>query len=655
MPCWYLRVIGKPELLINDVPIERMRTRRLWGVLGYLALSPVPVSRAVLAQTFWPDVDDPRTNLKVALSSLRKQFPSLLEESKGGLRLADGVACDAVELRERVRRAQYTTDRQECRRLLEEAAERDRGEYLEGYEADWVLFQRRKLFTECKEFLQALMILQREDGDIKAAIDTAERLLRYQSDHPEALHLTLAHAAPHALAERATLDRLLATSFASWSTSRLLCLRALAVFPAAFTAEAAVKVTGTTPRDLKDAIRDGIVSEKGELLSLSTVMRERLWGELTESQKLGVRKTHATVVVESVLSRVPDRHNPLFAHHLSESNEVEIMLSPEETQVFIRAWEADIRVACRYCAEHDDVENADIFYLLLCQYLQQERHSVAEFTPILTQRWATIQRCSYYLHAARLMAMLSVRDRRLEAYFQEFLEIFVDTDLSLDPDSFQAATETALIFFHHSGDDEEFDRVFRQRIELLNRFPDYPITETAHHMIAENSLARKRFTHALLHNQHYCEHWQVQNNSNSQAVGLLQRGSIFKGLGQISEARTCWNEALLHYEASGNVHGQASCLEALATLHRENHSFGEAQLLLREAIRLFRQSGDEAAVFATEGSLGDVLRDRERFDEAETLYRQGLEFWKERKHTRWIGRFEERLTSLDERRGISIK
>lgn len=655
MEKFYLRVLGKPEILALGVPVDRLRTRRLWGVLAYLALSPSPVTRSVLAQTFWPDVDDPRTNLKVALSSLRTQLPSLLEESKSGLRLADGVACDAVEICERVRCAKQAPGRQERRHFLEEAAQRERGEFLEGIDGDWALQQRAYFYHECCEFFEELMTLQQEDGDLKAAAHTAERLLRFQFDHPEALRLTLAHTSHQVLAERATLDRLLSTSFASWSASRLFCLRALAVFPTVFTAEAAVAVTGITPPDLKEAMRNGIIAKEGLSLSISGIARERFWGELTEGQKRSVRKVHATWIVEDILSRAPDKLHAMFAPHLNKWSTIETTRSLDEIQTYIRDWEADIRTACRYCVEHDDIDNADIFYLLLCQYLQQERHSVVEFIPILTKRWETIQRRPYYFEAVTLMALLSVRDRRLEPYFQELLDNFVNTDLSFDPNSLLAATETALIFFHHNGEDEEFDRVFRHRIELLKRFPDYPITAAAHHMIAENSLARKRFAHALLHNQHFYEHWREQNAPNSQAVGLLQRGAIFKGLEQTREARLCWNEALLLYEEVGNLHGQASCLEVLANLHRENQAFGEAQVLLREAIRLFQQSGDKAAVFATEGSLGDVLRDRGRLDEAEMLYRQGLEFWKERGHTRWVRRFEERLTNMHERREISIK
>lgn len=651
----YIRLLGKPEFLSDGIPVDRLRTRRLWGVLACLALSSDPVPRATLAETFWPDVDDQRTNLKVALSSLRTQFPGLLAENKSGLRLADGVTCDAVELSERVRRAKYATDRQERRRLLEEAAELERGELLEGHEADWVLFQRRKLFTVCQEFLEALMILQREDGDLKSAADTAERLLRYQSDHPEALSLTLSHAAPEALAERATLDRILRTACTSWSASRLFHLRAMAVFPGMFTREAASTVTGITAQDLKEAVRSGIVAQQEKRFSMSAVVRERFWGELTETQQRRARKAHAKWVIEGVLSRLPDRHSHLFADFMDKQRLIEASLPPEEIQAYVRAEIADIRAACRYCTEYDDIENADIFYILLCQYLQQERHSVAEFTSILTNRWEAIRCRPYYFEAVGLMAMLSVRDRNLTPYFQEFLDTFVDTDLSFDPNAFQAATEAALIYFHHSGEDAEFDRVFRQRIELLKRFPDYPITAIGHHMVAENSLARKRFAYALLHNQRYYEHWRERDDPDSQAVGLLQRGAIYKGLGRISEARSCWNEALVGYETSGNVHGQASCLESLAILHREDRLPGEAQVLLREAIRLFRQSGDEAAVCAAKGSLGDVLRDREKFNEAETLYRQGLEFWKERGHTRWIRRFEERLIHLDERRGMSIK
>ncbi len=656
MTSFYLRVIGKPELLLDDIPIGRIRTRRLWGVLAYLALSPAPVARATLAQTFWPDVDDPRVNLRVALHQLRADHKTSPFEDDGKfLRLADGVNCDAVEFRKALHCAQKASDRTEKRASWEIAASLERGDFLEGLDGDWVLQQRARFLYECREFLEELMVLQREDGDLDAAAKTAVKLLRYQVDHPEANRLALAHSDHQELAERATLEKLVATTLASWSPARLARLHALAVFPATFTEEAAFEVTEISPSDLKQAVRSGVVVRDGAKLSLGAVARNTLWERLTDGQRCGARRSHAQWTVDRVLSRSPDRFGPVLAPYLRQRWIKEEILSPDDICQYVVENQADIHAACKYSTKHNDITNADIFFILLCDYFVGERHILTPYSSILINKWEAIQKTPYYRNAACLLAMFSVREKQLTCYFQEFLGNFVDTDYSIDPNHFQAATETAMLFFHQTGEDSEFDRVLRQRMDLLRRFPEYPLTATAHLHIAENSLARKRFAYALLHNEPYFQYGRKSDNPYTLAIGLLQRGAIFKGLAQKIEARSCWNEALVLYEEAGNVHGQASCLEAIATLHREDRAFGEAQALLREAIRLFRQSGDDAAVHATEGSLGDVLRDRGAFDEAERFYRQGLEFWRERGHTRWVKRFEERLTTLNECRGMSIK
>ncbi|MGC4043403.1 MAG: tetratricopeptide repeat protein [Armatimonas sp.] len=210
----------------------------------------------------------------------------------------------------------------------------------------------------------------------------------------------------------------------------------------------------------------------------------------------------------------------------------------------------------------------------------------------------------------------------------------------------QPGIEAALIFFHHKGDDARFDEILVKRIQLLRECPTEGLEANTHHIIAENSMARRRYAHALLHNEPCLAFWRALNRPDSLGAACMQRGVILKGMGYPDEARTLWNEALEHFEYASNPHGTGSCLHELADLHRESGALGEAVLMARQAIQCFTQADDIAAVHAVEGTLGDIYRDRGQCEEARALYQRGLDYWRSRNHPRWIAKFEQCLQSL---------
>jgi DNA-binding SARP family transcriptional activator len=117
------RLLGALEVELNGTAIDSPATQRPWALFAYLALADRPVSRAELANTFWPDVLDQsaRASLRSALWSLRRQIGDAL--------VVDG---EHVELRDLA-----WVDVRDGDPL-----ELCRGELLEGLEEEWALQAR---------------------------------------------------------------------------------------------------------------------------------------------------------------------------------------------------------------------------------------------------------------------------------------------------------------------------------------------------------------------------------------------------------------------------------------------------------------------------------------------------------------------------------
>jgi DNA-binding SARP family transcriptional activator/tetratricopeptide (TPR) repeat protein len=149
------RLLGALEVELNGTAIDSPATQRPWTVFAYLALADRPVSRAELANTFWPDGRDQsaRASLRSALWSLRRQIGDAL--------VVDG---ERVELRELA-----WVDIRDGDPL-----ELCRGELLEGLEDEWALQARERHRERVVELL--------EERAQAAEPQEAIRLTRLQSD-----------------------------------------------------------------------------------------------------------------------------------------------------------------------------------------------------------------------------------------------------------------------------------------------------------------------------------------------------------------------------------------------------------------------------------------------------------------------------------------
>ncbi|MCK1682904.1 hypothetical protein IVA87_26775 [Bradyrhizobium sp. 147] len=64
-------LLGPLQVIHNGVPSNQPPSRKVRALLGYLAMSPRPVTREKLCELFWDVADDPRSELRWCLSKLR--------------------------------------------------------------------------------------------------------------------------------------------------------------------------------------------------------------------------------------------------------------------------------------------------------------------------------------------------------------------------------------------------------------------------------------------------------------------------------------------------------------------------------------------------------------------------------------------------------
>jgi DNA-binding SARP family transcriptional activator len=95
-----VRLLGKPAIERDGVPVQAPRGRKAWGLLLYLVLSERPPPRARLASLLFAEADDPLGALRWSLGELRRALddPLILRGDPPSLRLPDGAHIDVLSV-----------------------------------------------------------------------------------------------------------------------------------------------------------------------------------------------------------------------------------------------------------------------------------------------------------------------------------------------------------------------------------------------------------------------------------------------------------------------------------------------------------------------------------------------------------------------------
>ena len=181
-------MLGGLRLRYDGRGVTTVNTSRLQALFAHLVLNAGTLqSREHLAFLFWPDSTESqaRTNLRQLLHHLRSALPDggqFLEVDAQTLLWRTSSECnmDVTEFEACVFRAKQAAERGDlvgARNDLEKAVNLYRGDLLPGFYDEWAEVRRNHLRQQYGEVLEQVIALLEQTGDLRPAIQYAERLL----------------------------------------------------------------------------------------------------------------------------------------------------------------------------------------------------------------------------------------------------------------------------------------------------------------------------------------------------------------------------------------------------------------------------------------------------------------------------------------------
>ncbi|MGL5063561.1 MAG: BTAD domain-containing putative transcriptional regulator, partial [Microcoleus sp.] len=196
-----IKLLGGFSLSHADKPVIGITTERLKALLAYLVLHrEIPQTRQRLAFQFWEDSTEvqARTNLRRELHHLRQGLPDadrlLLADAKTLQWNPHGpFVLDVAEFERAfatATAAERDRDVNAARTAWEQSIQLYSGDLLPGCEDEWVFPEREHLRQKLLQALESLTRLSEAEGDYRAAIRCAQRLLELDPLH-EASYIAL--------------------------------------------------------------------------------------------------------------------------------------------------------------------------------------------------------------------------------------------------------------------------------------------------------------------------------------------------------------------------------------------------------------------------------------------------------------------------------
>jgi DNA-binding SARP family transcriptional activator/predicted ATPase len=189
-----IKLLGGFSLSHADKPVIGITTERLKALLAYLVLHrDIPQTRQRLAFQFWEDSTEvqARTNLRRELHHLRQGLPEadrfLLADAKTLQWNPHGpFVLDVAEFERAfatAAAAERGKDVNAARTAWEQSIQLYSGDLLPGCEDEWVFPEREHLRQKLLQALESLTRLSEAEGDYRAAILCAQRLLELDPLH----------------------------------------------------------------------------------------------------------------------------------------------------------------------------------------------------------------------------------------------------------------------------------------------------------------------------------------------------------------------------------------------------------------------------------------------------------------------------------------
>ncbi|MCU0502629.1 MAG: AAA family ATPase [Anaerolineae bacterium] len=187
-----IQLLGNFAITHQGEPVPGLTGSRAQALLAYLLLHrQAPQSREFLAYTFWPDSSEPqaRTNLRRELHQLRRS----LAHTGSFLRSVDAqsiqwntaipLSLDVADFEDALAQADRSDSVLARKEHLRRAVTLYQGDLLPALYDDWLLPRREELRQGYLRTLEQLIALLVSGRDYAAAVQSAQRLLRYDPLH----------------------------------------------------------------------------------------------------------------------------------------------------------------------------------------------------------------------------------------------------------------------------------------------------------------------------------------------------------------------------------------------------------------------------------------------------------------------------------------
>jgi predicted ATPase/DNA-binding SARP family transcriptional activator len=188
----HIHLLGDFRLASAGAPIGQVNSSRLQALLAYLLLHhDAPQPRQRLAFLLWPDSSEAqaRTNLRQLLHALKQALPQTdqfvqVDTQTLQWRSDAPYRLDVAEFEEALTWADSTEREQQLdphavRAALEQAIPHYGGDLLPSCYDDWIIPERERLRQAFTGALEHLVMLLERDGEPRAAIAHAQRLLHH--------------------------------------------------------------------------------------------------------------------------------------------------------------------------------------------------------------------------------------------------------------------------------------------------------------------------------------------------------------------------------------------------------------------------------------------------------------------------------------------
>jgi predicted ATPase/DNA-binding SARP family transcriptional activator len=240
MPTLHIQLLGDFRLSCGGAPVSNVNAPRLQSLLAYLLLHrDAPQPRQHLAFRLWPDTSEAqaRTNLRQLLHALKQALPAadhFVHADAQTLRWRSDAPfhLDVAEFEQALSQADAAEQQRDAHGLrvaLEQASAVYQGDLLPSCYDDWIVPERERLRQAFTGALQRLLLLLESQGELRAAIACAQRLVRHDPLHEETYRGLMRLYA--ACGDRAGVVRV-------YQTCATVLERELAVEPSAATREA---------------------------------------------------------------------------------------------------------------------------------------------------------------------------------------------------------------------------------------------------------------------------------------------------------------------------------------------------------------------------------------------------------------------------------